>query len=79
MAKNCKVLDCRWFPADIPCEFAISGNEEEVLNMAVRHSVESHGYRDTPELREQLRALLRNDRRKKVAGALRDERRKAAA
>ena len=79
MAENCKVLDCRWFPADIPCEFAISGNEEEVLNIAVRHSVDSHGYRDTPELREQLRALLRDDRRKRAVYLLRDERRKEVA
>ena len=79
MAKNCKVLDCRWFPADIPCEFAISGNEEEVLNIAVQHSVDSHGYRDTPALREQLRALLRDDRRKRVVHARREERRKEAA
>jgi predicted small metal-binding protein len=79
MAENCKVLDCRWFPADIPCEFAISGNEEEVLNIAVRHSVDSHGYRDTPELREQLRALLRDDRRKRAVYVSREERRKAVA
>jgi len=58
-----KVLDCRWFPADIPCEFAISGEEEEVLDLAVRHAVDSHGYRDTPALREQLRLMLRDERK----------------
>jgi predicted small metal-binding protein len=61
MATNRIAIDCRWFPADIPCEFAISGDEEQVLNLAVQHAVESHGYRDTPALREQLRSILRNE------------------
>lgn len=67
MVANRKVMDCRWFPADIPCEFAVSGSEEEVLNLAVEHAVESHGYRDTPALREQLRLMLRDERIKKAA------------
>jgi predicted small metal-binding protein len=67
MATNRKVMDCRWFPADIPCEFAVSGSEEEVLSLAVEHAVESHGYRNTPELREQLRSMLRAEDTEKAA------------
>jgi predicted small metal-binding protein len=67
MATNRKKLDCRWFPADIPCEFAVSGSEEEVLDSAVEHAVDSHGYRNTPALREQLRAMLRDEGKKKAA------------
>jgi len=67
MATNRKIMDCRWFPADIPCEFAVSGDEEEVLNVAVEHAVESHGYRDTPALREQLRSMLRDESKRKAA------------
>jgi predicted small metal-binding protein len=61
MTTNRKVLDCRWFPAYIPCEFTTSGDEEEVLTRAVRHAVESHGFRDTPSLREQLRSMMRDE------------------
>jgi len=61
MATSRIAIDCRWFPANIPCEFVISGDEEQVLNLAVQHAVESHGYRDTPALREQLRSILRNE------------------
>ncbi len=61
MASSCKVFDCCLFPAGIPCEFAVSGNEEEVLNIAVEHAVESHGLRDTPSLRERLRLMLREE------------------
>lgn len=67
MVTNRKIMDCRWFPADIPCEFAVSGNEEEVLDLAVQHAVDSHGYRDTPALREQLRAMLRDESRQEAA------------
>lgn len=56
-----KVIDCRWFPTDKPCDIAISGNEEDVLNMAVEHAVRSHGHQDSPELRQQLRSMLRDE------------------
>ncbi len=58
---NRKVIDCRWFPTDNPCDVAISGNEEEVLNIAVQHAVQSHGQQNTPELRDQLRSMLRDE------------------
>ena len=56
-----KVIDCRWFPTDKPCNIAISGNEEEVLDIAVQHAVMSHGHQNTPQLREQLRSMLRDE------------------
>jgi hypothetical protein len=62
-----KVIDCRWFPTDNPCDIAISGNEEDVLNIAVQHAVQSHGHRDTPELRDQLRSMLRDETATKAA------------
>jgi len=61
------MIDCRWFPTDNPCDIAISGNEEEVLNIAVQHAVQSHGYTETPELRQQLRSMLRNESEVKAA------------
>jgi len=39
---------------------AISGSEEEVLDLAVIHAVVSHGHDDPYELRKQLRPLLRD-------------------
>jgi hypothetical protein len=61
MAGTRKIIDCRWFPTEKPCDIAISGNEEEVLNIAVQHAVQSHGHHDTPELRNQLRSMLRDE------------------
>ena len=64
MATNRKVIDCRWFPTEDACDIAIAGQEEEVLTIAVQHAVQSHGHPDTPELREQLRSMLRDEQSK---------------
>jgi predicted small metal-binding protein len=67
MATGRKVIDCRWFPTEKPCDVAISGNEDEVLNIAVQHAVQSHGQQNTPQLREQLRTMLRDESATKAA------------
>ncbi len=64
MATNRKVIDCRWFPSEDACDITIAGQEEEVLTIAVQHAVQSHGHPDTPELREQLRSMLRDEQSK---------------
>jgi predicted small metal-binding protein len=64
MATNRKVIDCRWFPSEDACDVTIAGQEEEVLTIAVQHAVQSHGHVDTPELREQLRSMLRDEQTK---------------
>ena len=64
MASNRKAIDCRLFLVEEPCDIAILGNEEELLNIALQHAVHDHGYRDTLELREELRSMLRQERKK---------------
>jgi hypothetical protein len=61
MAENRKVADCRLFPSEKNCTLTISGTEEEVVTAASQHAVASHGHADTPELREQIRAMLQNE------------------
>jgi Protein of unknown function (DUF1059) len=56
-----KVADCRQFPSEKGCTLTIAGTEEEVLTVAVRHAVQDHGHADTPGLREQSRAMLRDE------------------
>jgi predicted small metal-binding protein len=53
-----KMVDCRSIPNDIGCTLTIAGEEEEVLDAAVTHAVDTHGDERTPELREQIRAAL---------------------
>ena len=55
------IIDCRDFPNEIGCTLLISGNAKEVLNVAVRHAVEEHGHQDTPELKRQIKLLMKNE------------------
>jgi len=64
-----KYIDCRDFPTANNCELAISGSENEVLDLAVLHAVTSHGHKDTPELREQLRSMLKDEPEARAATA----------
>lgn len=50
-------------PNDIGCTLKISGNEKEVIKAAVRHAVEEHGHQDTPELKRQIKALLKDEKK----------------
>ena len=56
-----KVIDCRELPNEVGCTLTISGKEEETLDAAVAHAVAVHGHQNTPELREQLRGLLKDE------------------
>ncbi len=58
-----KIADCRDFPSDSKCSLTISGEEEEVVRAAAMHAADVHGHRDTPELREQVRKMLKDERR----------------
>ena len=53
-----KIADCRRFPSESKCTLTIAGSEEEVLKAACEHAVSTHGHKNTPELREQIRAML---------------------
>ena len=57
-----KVADCRRFPSESGCTVTISGTEKEVLDLAVQHAVSSHGHQDSPELREQIRGMLQDEK-----------------
>jgi hypothetical protein len=54
-----KAIDCRDHPSERGCTLRLEGTEEEVLDAAVNHAVISHGHTDNPELREQIRGLLK--------------------
>ncbi|HEX9745051.1 MAG TPA: DUF1059 domain-containing protein [bacterium] len=54
------VADCRAFP-DSKCSLTISGSEEEVLAVAVRHAVNEHGHEDTPELVDMVKGMLKEE------------------
>ena len=60
-AQQRKSIDCRDYPSDKDCSLKMSGTEDEVLDAATRHAADVHGHEHTPELREQLRSMLKDD------------------
>jgi predicted small metal-binding protein len=56
-----KSIDCRNYPSDKNCSLKISGTEDEVLNAAVQHAVSTHGHENSPELREQIKSMLKEE------------------
>jgi len=64
-----KYIDCSNLGNDRTCTLAISGSEDEVLDLAVIHGIVSHGYSDPYELRKQLRSLLLDVPEADAAGA----------
>lgn len=57
-----KFIDCREYPSDINCTVALSADsEQELLEVAVQHAVATHGHSDTPQLREMLKSLFKEE------------------
>jgi len=55
-----KSIDCRDYPSAKNCSLRISGTEQEVLDAAVQHAASTHGHKNSPELREQLKSMLKD-------------------
>jgi hypothetical protein len=56
-----KTIDCRALPSERNCTVTISGEEDEVLDLAAAHAVTTHGHADDQELRDGLRAAMRDE------------------
>jgi hypothetical protein len=61
MSETRKVVDCRLYPSEKNCTLTIAGREDEVLDAAVAHAVTAHGHANTPELRDELRSVLKDE------------------
>jgi predicted small metal-binding protein len=60
-----KFIDCRDYPSEMNCSLFMSADsEDELLEAAVQHAVAVHGHTDTPELRQTLRSIFKQDMRK---------------
>ena len=55
-----KVIDCRLHPSERNCTLSIEGTEEEVLEAATQHAVTAHGHTNSPDLREQIRSIMKD-------------------
>jgi predicted small metal-binding protein len=55
-----KSIDCRDYPSEKNCSLKMAGTEDEVLDAAVQHAVSAHGHKNSPELREQIKSMLKD-------------------
>jgi len=55
-----KSIDCREYPSECACTLRLEGTEDEVLDAAVAHAIAKHGHSESPELRDEIRKLLKN-------------------
>ena len=56
-----KTMDCRTMPSEKNCTVLISGEEDEVLELAAAHAAASHGQTDGEDLRRELRGAMRDE------------------
>jgi hypothetical protein len=54
-------VDCREQPSESRCSLKISGEPDEVVRAASEHAAAVHGHANTPELREMIRSMLKED------------------
>ncbi|MFH9265497.1 DUF1059 domain-containing protein [Streptomyces sp. NPDC017546] len=57
-----KIADCRKYPSETNCTLTIAGEEDEVVRAASEHAASVHGHEDGPELREQVRGMLEDEK-----------------
>ena len=61
MAAKRKSIDCRDYPSEKNCPLKIFGTEEEGVDAALQQAVSAHGHEETPELRVQIKSMLKDE------------------
>ena len=54
-------IDRRNYPSEKNCTLKISGTDEEMLDAAVQHAVSAHGHKNSPEVHEQIKSMLKDE------------------
>jgi predicted small metal-binding protein len=55
-----KYIDCRLFPSDSNCSVAICADTvDELVDAAVQHAVTVHKHQDSLQLRQQIKASVK--------------------
>ena len=61
MNESRKIADCRLMPSESNCSLTIAGREDEVMKVAVWHAVSHHGHKDSKELRDGIKGMLKDE------------------
>ena len=54
-------MDCRDLRSENNCDVRMSGSEDHLVEAAAVHAITAHGHADTPQLREDLRKMMKED------------------
>jgi len=54
-------VDCRDMPSESQCDLRMSGSEEHLVEAGAVHMITAHGHKDTPQLREEVRKLMKEE------------------
>ena len=54
-------MDCRDLPSENKCDVRMSGSEEHLVEAAAVHAITAHKHEDTPQLREDLRKMMKEE------------------
>ena len=53
-------IDCRQYPSEKNCSVSIAADtRKELIDAATQHAVAVHGHKDSPELREQIGKIIK--------------------
>ena len=58
-----KYVDCREYPSEKKCTLLLAGEEADVIQAAAEHAASTHGYQDTPEMRNEIKKMLKDEPR----------------
>jgi len=58
MAKRVSA-DCRKYPSKKKCTLTVSGSMAEVFPVALYHACKSHGHKNTPAFRKDLKKFIK--------------------
>ena len=54
-------IDCREMPSENNCDLAMAGSEEHLVEAAAIHAITAHQHEDTPELRDEIRQMMKEE------------------
>jgi predicted small metal-binding protein len=53
-------IDCRQYPSEMNCSVSIAADsKKELIDAATQHAVAVHGHKDSPELREEIGKMIK--------------------
>ena len=53
-----KLFECSVFNPGVACTYSVTGEEDPVVDQAINHEINEHGFDDSPQLRQDISRSL---------------------